>query len=94
MMMPFTYGMSIHDTIDEKTTQSSPELRRMNMYSNARRAEIDALLHNVDPRHTVAYGQESGEKTQKSGTTKVFNRVRSGIGNALITAGNRIQSPA
>lgn len=91
-MMPFTQSVAVYEL--PSSAQTSPELRRMDIYNRARREEMDALLYNLNPRQTVAYERNPGGSGQESIITKIFNGLRFGIGSALITAGNRIQSTA
>lgn len=91
-MMPTFSGTILFDVASQE--QTSPELRRMDMLNRARRDEMDAMLHSLNPRHTVATGRTNVRGQQESAFGKMINGMRDGIGTALIAAGNRIQSAA
>lgn len=69
--------------------QSSPELRRMDMYHRARREEMDAMLFSMSPRQQVHFRRTI---TRGGSLASVLGSVRNGIGQFLISAGSRIQS--
>lgn len=71
-------------------TQTSPDLRRMDMYNRARREEMDAMLYAMNARQTAhVNGSKTGSTT--SGIAGLFNGMRKSIGSMLISAGTRIQ---
>lgn len=72
--------------IDHETDSQS---RRLAILNRARREEREALLWASAPRHTVARTGHSPRKHESA-----LGRMRTAIGNTLIAAGNRIQSPA
>lgn len=74
--------------------QTSPELRRIDMYNRARREEMDAVLYNLSPRHSVSYSGRTRDERETLTVSRLFTGLRNGIGSALITAGNRIHSAA
>lgn len=91
-MMPPTLLFPHEDLL--YPTHTTPELRRMDMYNRARRAEIDSQIYTMNQRHTGRVGgsrRDAGDTLTFAG---IFQAVRNGIGSMLITAGNRIQNPA
>jgi hypothetical protein len=91
-MMPINFGPT--NFVRSDATQTSPELRRLEIYNRARREELDAMLYNLSPRQPIAYRSDSSARTQASIINRMVHGLRDGIGSALITAGNRIQSAA
>lgn len=75
-------------------TQTSPELRRMDMYNRARREEMESMLYSVSPRHTAAHVSNSRNQSDSLSISRIITGLRRAIGHALVTAGTRIQSPA
>ena len=70
--------------------QTSPDLRRMDMFNRARREEIDAMLYAMNSRQQLSV--KAGGSTRTShGIANLFNGMRKSIGNMLISAGTRIQ---
>ena len=76
------------------SVQTSPELRRADLYNRARREEMEAMLYGMNPRHNVNVDSSTRLTPQTHTIAEMFHGLRRGIGNALITAGNRIQNPA
>ena len=74
--------------------QTSPELRRMDMFNRARREEREALIHNVNPRHSMSTISNKRNESESFNLARLFHGLRNGLGNALVSAGTRIQSPA
>lgn len=75
-------------------TQTTPELRRMDMFNRARREEMEAMLFSINPRHTSAHVSNRRNESEAFTITRLLNGLRNGLGNALVSAGTRIQSPA
>lgn len=91
-MMPPTMLVPREDQL--YPVQTSPDLRRADMYNRARREELDALVYNVSPRYNVIFDRKSRYTHETLTIGKLFLGLRNGIGSALITAGNRIHTPA
>jgi hypothetical protein len=87
-MMPV---LTHFDHLIEDHTDS--QSRRLAILNRARREEIDAMIFSAPPRHTVTRTGSSARK-HRSSLGRVVNRMRDGIGDTLISAGNRIQSRA
>lgn len=85
-MMPITH---LYTTNFTDSPQTSPDLRRMDMYHRARREEMDAMLFSMNPRQQVNVGHSIPSSNR---IASVFGSVRNGIGQFLISAGSRIQS--
>ncbi len=92
MMMPPTMLVPHEELL--YSAQMSPELRRMDMFNRARREEREAMLYNVNPRRSAATVSKRRDANDSTSLSRIINGLRNGIGNALVTAGNRIQSPA
>lgn len=75
-------------------TQTSPELRRMDMFNRARREEMNAMIHGMNSRDAIRTAGSRRSKDESFTFSRLLNGLRNGIGNALVSAGNRIQSPA
>lgn len=75
-------------------THTSPELRRMDMFNRARREEREVMLQNVNPRQSAATVSKRRNADDSSTISRMMSGLRRAIGSALVTAGNRIQSPA
>lgn len=88
-MMPTSQTLTHFEL--SSSTQTSPDLRRMDMYNRARREEMEAMLYNMDSRQSVSYnGKAVSNRT--SPISVMLNGMRKGIGHMLISAGTRIQS--
>lgn len=73
---------------------TTPELRRMDMFHRARREEMESLLLGVNPRHSMTIVSNNRNAHESFTISRIFNGLRNGLGNMLVSAGNRIQSPA
>lgn len=69
--------------------QTSPDLRRMDMYHRARREEMDAMLFSMSPRQQVSFSRTG---SRSNVFANLFGTIRNGIGQFLVSAGTRIQS--
>ncbi len=69
--------------------RADSQSRRLAILNRARREEIDAIIFATPPRHTVTRTGSSARKRES-----LLDRMRDGIGETLISAGNRIQSRA
>lgn len=69
----------------------SPDLRRMELVSRARRDELNSILNGIDSRYRVVGTRQSRSVTQR---TSLGSKVIGMIANVLISAGNRLQSAA
>lgn len=76
------------------TARTSPELRRADMYNRARREEMDAMLYDINPRQGVSSRKSRGSMPGNPSIGELLTRLRNGLGNALVSAGTRIQNPA
>jgi hypothetical protein len=83
-MMPV---LTHFDHVYEGHTDS--QSRRLAIMNRARREEMEAMLFATPSRHNVTRTGNSARKHEG-----VFRRMRAAIGNTLIAAGNRMQSPA
>lgn len=92
MMMPPTMLVPHEDLL--YPTQTSPELRRMDMFNRARREEMETMLLNINPRHTTAHVSKRRNENESLSVARLVNGLRKTVGQALVTAGTRIQSPA
>lgn len=63
--------------------------RRLAILNRARREEMEAMLFATPERHNETRTGSTPRKHEGA-----LNRMRAAIGNTLIAAGNRIQSPA
>lgn len=89
-MMPPTLLFPAEDL--RYPAQSSPEIRRADMYNRARREEMDTLLFSMNPRHIPGTASRSRNPRSESSLGSMFNSLRNGIGNVLVNAGNRLQN--
>lgn len=85
------YQPHLHTTFTSATeTATSPELRRMQLASRARREELDLLIYTSS--------QHGRRQTPRASTAssraidRTIHAIRDSIGGMLISAGNRIQS--
>lgn len=90
-MMPTSQTLTSFEL--SSATQTSPDLRRMDMYNRARREEMDAMLYAMNSRQRVSHNQTSGKRSN-SGIASLLNGMRKGLGSLLISAGTRIQHQA
>lgn len=91
-MMPPTM-LNPHDEL-LYNVRVSPEIRRMDMFNRARREEMEAQIHNMNQRQITQGSESRHNPGEANGFARLIQNVRNGIGNMLITAGNRIQNPA
>ena len=91
-LLPPTMMMPTEDLL--YSVRMTPELRRADMYNRARREEMDAMLYSINPRHNVSTSRRIRSGRSTVGFASLFHGLRRGIGNVLITAGNRMQNPA
>ena len=91
-MMPPTMLVPHEDRL--YPTQTSPELRRMDMFNRARREEMESQLYSVNPRQSLRSVSARRNAQESMTFGRILNSVRNGLGSMLITAGNRIQNPA
>ncbi len=75
-------------------TQTSPDLRRMEMFNRAHRDQKNEMGFEINGREPATTVSIRESEDDSSAVSRFVNSIRNGIGNALVTAGNRIQSPA
>lgn len=66
----------------------------MDMFRRARREEMEVMINGAHSRHTMSSVGKRRTASEPSNISRLVNGLRKGIGNALVTAGTRIQSPA
>ena len=88
MMIPSSFALKMYET--DSQHQLSPELRRMDMLSRARREEHDALAFGMSPRFARRAARRN--TTTNNGVARAIANVRKSLGNMLISAGERVHS--
>ncbi|MCA9833401.1 MAG: hypothetical protein KC435_05605 [Thermomicrobiales bacterium] len=83
-MIPVQFGTIFNTQIE---TETSPELRRMEMMSRARIADREAMIHGMVSGKSLAI-----KKTSEPMMVRTLNTLRDSIGNLLISAGERVHS--
>lgn len=78
----------------DNSLPSTPEVRRMDMYHRARQEELDVMINGVYSRNAMTTVGTRRSTQNPSPISRLINAVRKGIGNALVTAGTRLQSQA
>lgn len=83
-MIPVHFGTIFNTQIE---TETSPELRRMEMMSRARLADHEAMIHGM----TTVQNRRAGHARVPL-FVRVLNNLRDGIGQLLISAGERVHT--
>ena len=73
---------------------TSPELRRMDMFNRARRAEREAMINSITISEASSFISNGRNKHESFTFGRMLSSIRNGLGHALVSAGNRIQSAA